>query len=129
MSVRSAARLNRVSAPTQPADRSGSDLAAARQKQAGRRRLNVLGGRVLVAVVVLGGRELGSRIGVIDKFFWSQPSEIASTSWRWFTERTDLGPLWEQDRVTMEKTVGSFLVASMHGVIFAGLLRRNSLLA
>ncbi|TME02189.1 MAG: ABC transporter permease [Chloroflexi bacterium] len=129
MSVRSAARLNRVSAPTQPADRSGSDLAAARQKQAGRRRLNVLGGRVLVAVVVLGGWELGSRIGVIDKFFWSQPSEIASTLWRWFTEGTDLGPLWEQVLVTMEETVGGFLVGSVLGVIFGVVLGRNRLLA
>ena len=129
MSVRSAARLKRVSAPTQPADRSGSDLAAARQKQAGRRRLNVLGGRVLVAVVVLGGWELGSRIGVIDKFFWSQPSEIASTLWRWFTEGTDLGPLWEQVLVTMEETVGGFLVGSVLGVIFGVVLGRNRLLA
>ena len=129
MSVRSAARLNRVSAPTQPADRSGPDLAAARQKQAGRRRLNVLGGRVLVAVVVLGGWELGSRIGVIDKFFWSQPSEIASTLWRWFTEGTDLGPLWEQVLVTMEETVGGFLVGSVLGVIFGVVLGRNRLLA
>jgi len=129
MSVRSAARLNRVSAPTQPADRSGSDLAAARQKQAGRRRLNVLGGRVLVAVVVLGGWELGSRIGVIDKFFWSQPSEIAATLWRWFTEGTDLGPLWEQVLVTMEETVGGFIVGSVLGVIFGVVLGRNRLLA
>ena len=129
MSVRSAARLKRVSAPTQPADRSGPDLAAARQKQAGRRRLNVLGGRVLVAVVVLGGWELGSRTGVIDKFFWSQPSEIASTLWRWFTEGTDLGPLWEQVLVTMEETVGGFLVGSVLGVIFGVVLGRNRLLA
>ncbi len=129
MSVRSAARLDRVSAPTQPADRSGPDLAAARRQQAGRRRLNVLGGRVLVAVVVLGGWELGSRIGVIDKFFWSQPSEIASTLWRWFTEGTDLGPLWEQVLVTMEETVGGFLVGSVLGVIFGVVLGRNRLLA
>ncbi|TMC84687.1 MAG: ABC transporter permease [Chloroflexi bacterium] len=129
MSVRSAARLEAVSAPSQPAERSGPDLATSRRQQAGRRQLNVLGGRVLVAVVVLGGWELGSRIGVIDKFFWSQPSEIAATLWRWFTEGTDLGPLWEQVLVTMEETVGGFIVGSVLGVIFGVVLGRNRLLA
>ena len=129
MSVRSAARLEPVSAPSQPAERSGPDLATSRRQQAGRRQLNVLGGRVLVAVVVLGGWELGSRVGVIDKFFWSQPSEIAATLWRWFTEGTDLGPLWEQVLVTMEETVGGFIAGSVLGVIFGVVLGRNRLLA
>ncbi|HLG76935.1 MAG TPA: hypothetical protein VKX46_11005, partial [Ktedonobacteraceae bacterium] len=34
--------------------------------------VNVL--RVLFIVVILGGWEIGARTGVIDPFFWGQPS-------------------------------------------------------
>jgi len=84
---------------------------------------------VLVAVVILGGWELGARATVIDRFFWSQPSDIAATLWRWFTEGTDLGPLWLQVLVTMEETVGGFVVGSVFGVIFGVVLGRNRLLS
>jgi NitT/TauT family transport system permease protein len=75
------------------------------------------------------GWELGARAGVIDKFFWSQPTDIAATLWRWITQGTDLGPLWEQVTVTMEETVGGFVVGSVFGVIFGVVLGSNRLLA
>ena len=130
MSVRSAARPSLITqAPDEPAARPLVDLAARRQRQARRRQLNVIGLRLLLAVVILGVWELGARSGVIDKFFWSQPSDIATTLWRWLTQGTDLGPLWEQVLVTMEETVGGFVVGSVLGVIFGVVLGRNRLLA
>src|SRR5690349_19311850 len=102
MSVRNAARLSPLGALSEEAQRPAVDLVARRRAAARRRQLNVIALRLLVAVFILGGWELGARIGVIDKFFWSQPSEIGSTLWRWLTQGTELGPLWDQVLTTLE---------------------------
>jgi NitT/TauT family transport system permease protein len=130
MSVRSAARLRlAANAPAERAGRPASDLAARRRQEARRRRLTVYGLRLLLGVAIVAGWELGARVGVIDKFFWSQPSDIAATLWRWVTQGTDLGPLWDQVLVTMEETVGGFIVGSIFGVIFGVVLGSNRLLS
>jgi NitT/TauT family transport system permease protein len=129
MSVRSAAQLSAVGASAEQAAPPGSDLVARRRQQARRRQLNVTALRLLLAVVILGGWELGSRSGVIDKFFWSLPSEIGATLWRWLTQGTELGPLWDQVLTTLQETVGGFIVGSVLGVTFGVLLGRNRLLS
>ncbi len=129
MSVRSAAQLRAVGAIGEQAAAPGSELVARRRKQARRRQLNVIALRLLLAVAILGGWELGSRSGVIDKFFWSLPSDIGATLWRWVTEGTELGPLWDQVLTTLEETVGGFIVGSVLGVTFGVLLGRNRLLS
>ena len=114
------------------------DLVARRRREHGQRRLKVQGLRLLVAVVVLGGWQLGAQVSdcnstghlcVVDKFFWSQPSDIAQKLWTWLTQGTDLGPIWDQVLVTMEETVGGFIVGSILGVIFGVALGRSRLLA
>ncbi len=131
MNVRSAAaRLSAgMSARTEPAGRPAVDLVAKRRRDAQRRRFNVAGLRLLVAVVFLGGWELGARLGWIDPFFWSQPSAIFAKLWYWITQGTELGPLWEQALVTMEETVGGFIVGSILGVIVGVALGRSRLLS
>ena len=106
-----------------------SDLARRRRWQARRRRLTVIALRLVLGVVIVAGWELGARAGMIDRFFWSQPSDIGSTLWRWVTEGTDLGPLWVQVLVTMEETVGGFVVGSVLGMLFGVVLGSNRLLA
>jgi NitT/TauT family transport system permease protein len=105
------------------------DLVARRRKEARRRLLTIQALRVLVAVVILGGWELGVRAGVIDKFFWSQPSEIAAKLWLWVTQGTDLGPIWDQILVTMQETAGGFIVGAILGVTFGVVLGRSRLLS
>ncbi len=131
MNVRSAAaRLSvRMHAPTGSARRPLPDLAARRRRDAKRRRLNVAGLRLLLGVVILGAWELTTRLGWVDVFFWSQPSAIADKLWIWITQGTDLGPLWDQVLVTMEETVGGFIVGSILGVIFGVALGRSRLLS
>ena len=131
MNVRSAAaRLSvRMGAQVEQAGRPVVDLAAKRRRDAKRRQLNVAGLRLLVAVVFLGSWELTTRLGWIDSFFWSQPSAIFAKVWYWITQGTELGPLWEQLLVTMEETVGGFIVGSILGVIFGVALGRSRLLS
>jgi NitT/TauT family transport system permease protein len=131
MNVRSAAarRSFRMKAPAEQAERPVSDLAARRKRDAQRRRLSVAGLRLLLGVVILGAWELSTRLGWIDVFFWSQPSAIAAKLWLWITQGTDLGPLWDQVLVTMQETVGGFVVGSILGIIFGVALGRSALLA
>ena len=116
----------------------GVDLVARRRREHQVRRLQVQGLRVLVAVVILGGWQLGAQVSdcntaghlcVVDKFFWSQPSDIWQKLWTWITQGTDLGPIWDQIFVTMQETVGGFIVGSILGVIFGVALGRSRLLA
>ncbi len=101
-----------------------TDVGAYRRR---RTLVNVL--RVLVTVVLLGGWELGSRVGWIDPFFWGQPSRIWSQIVTWSANGTAQGPLWEQIAATMEETVLGFLIGVVLGVIFGIALGRNRLLA
>ncbi|MDQ2943801.1 MAG: ABC transporter permease [Candidatus Dormibacteraeota bacterium] len=125
-----AAQLSgRMIAQSDPAGRPVVDLVAKRRRDAHRRRLNVSGLRLAVAVVVLSGWEITTRLGWVDTFFWSQPSAIAAKLWYWITQGTELGPLWEQAAVTMEEAVGGFVVGSIFGIIFGVALGRNRLLS
>lgn len=131
MSARNAAaRLSApLSAHPQQAARPVTDLSAKRVRDERRRRLTVLGLRILFAVLWLGSWELTTRLGWVDKFFFAQPSEIALRLWTWVTEGTALGPLWEQVLVTMEETVGGFIVGSILGVVVGVALGRSRLLS
>src|SRR5713101_8237694 len=131
MNVRSAAaRLSApMSARVEPQAHAGADLTARRARDIRRRRLMVLGLQLLVAVVWLGSWELTTRLGWVDKFFFSQPSEILQKVWYWITQGTELGPLWDQVLTTMEETVGGFIVGALLGIVIGVALGRNHLLS
>lgn len=94
-----------------------------------RRRILVNILRVLFLVVIIGGWELGARTGVIDPFFWGQPSGIWAQLATWVTQGTAQGPLWEQIAVTLEETIIGFAIGVVLGVIFGVVLGRNQFLA
>ena len=108
-----------------PAETAGERRVVARR----RRVLLVQGLRVLVLVTWIGSWELTTRIGIVDKFFFGQPSGIYERLHTWVTEGTALGPLWEQVFVTMEETILGFIVGAALGVVFGVLLGRNRLLS
>ncbi|WP_044530734.1 ABC transporter permease [Herbaspirillum sp. B65] len=102
--------------------------AEAQRKIRARRNL-VIGLRIAILVIVLGGWEVCARIGWIDPFFFSQPSLIVAQIYDWMVEGTSQGPLWTQVLVTLEETVLGFLIGSVAGVIAGIVLGRNKLLS
>jgi NitT/TauT family transport system permease protein len=94
-----------------------------------RRRILINTLRVLFLVVIIGGWELASRVGIIDPFFWGRPSGIWAQIVTWVTQGTAQGPLWEQILVTLEETVLGFIIGVLLGVIFGVVLGRNHFLA
>lgn len=85
--------------------------------------------RIAVAVGTLAGWEAAVRYGLIDPFFFSQPSAIYDQLKVWMTEGTSQGPLWSELLVTMEETVLGFLIGSALGIFFGIALGRNKLAA
>ena len=85
--------------------------------------------RVLVVVVIIGGWELGARTGVIDPFFWGQPSGIWAQLVTWVKQGTAQGPLWQQIAVTLEETIIGFAIGVVVGIIFGVVLGQNRFLA
>lgn len=94
-----------------------------------RRRYTIIGLRLAVLIVVLGGWELSAHLKWIDPFFYSQPSLIWAQIVEWVNEGTSQGPLWQQVLVTLEETVLGFLIGAVGGVVFGILLGRNKLLS
>ena len=94
-----------------------------------RRRILVNVLRVVFFVAIVGGWELFSRIGLIDPFFWGQPTGIVKQIITWITQGTAQGPLWEQIAVTLEETILGFLIGVILGVVFGVVLGRNRFLA
>jgi NitT/TauT family transport system permease protein len=108
-----------------------SEQQAAPSATAARRRRSILVNslRILFLVVIIGGWELATRVGIVDKFFWGQPSGIWAQLVKWVTQGTAQGPLWLQIAVTLEETILGFVIGVLLGVIFGVLLGRNRFLA
>jgi NitT/TauT family transport system permease protein len=78
--------------------------------------------RVLLLVIIIGGWELSTHIGLVDPFFWGQPSGVWAQLVTWVLHGTAQGSLWEQILVTLEEAVLGFLIGAILGIIF-GVLR------
>jgi NitT/TauT family transport system permease protein len=112
-----------------PKTDAANDPAARRRRDYRRRKVTVQVLRVAVAIVWIGSWELTTRLGIVDKFFFGQPSGVAQQMYIWLTQGTALGPLWQQVAVTMEETVLGFLLGAVMGIVAGVLLGSNRLLA
>ena len=107
---------------------------AAKVEQIARRKLRqrhalIIGLRILVLVLLLGGWELCGRLKWIDPFFFSMPSLIFLQIVDWFQNGTSQGPLLVQVWVTLEETLIGFFIGSVAGIVCGVVLGRNKLLA
>ena len=81
--------------------------------------------QVLLGTVMISTWQLGVSAGVMDKFFFSRPSDIAARVWQMFLA----GTVWGHLGTTMLEAALSFLIGVSSGVLFGFLLARNQFLA
>jgi NitT/TauT family transport system permease protein len=105
------------------------DVQAEGRRAAARNRTWVWIGRVLVAVVVIGGWQLATALGWIDKFFYGQPSSIWGSLVKLFTEGTAFGSIWENLGITVQEAFEGFALGTVVGVIVGITLGSNRYLA
>jgi NitT/TauT family transport system permease protein len=94
-----------------------------------RRRRMVLALRVAIFVVLIGGWELCARTGIVDPFFFGEPTKILSQLQTWVQRGTEAGSLWEQIFVTLEEAVLGFIIGVVLGIVCGIALGRIPLLA
>jgi NitT/TauT family transport system permease protein len=85
--------------------------------------------RILLGVLIVGSWELTTRTGVVDKFFYGQPSGIVLQIRNWAVNGTAQGPLWQQIAATLEETLLGFGIGVALGVVFGVVLGTNRLLS
>ncbi len=66
-----------------------------------------------ILVLLLAGWELSVRLGWVDAFFFSKPSEIAGRIFEWFSTGEIYGHLW----ITLWETMLAFLIGTLLGVV------------
>jgi len=94
-----------------------------------RRRFWLWTARLGFAVFIIGGWQLCTAQGWVDKFFYGQPTLIWKSLVHLFTKGTAFGSIWDDITVTLEEAVYGFLLGTGIGVIFGLLLGQNRFLA
>jgi NitT/TauT family transport system permease protein len=118
-----------VSAPVFRPGTSDSEIEAVAIRSVQRRKQQVLFLQIAILVGILALWEFTSRVGVIDAFFYSSPSEICLRMYDWMVNGTTEGSLWYNLWVTMEEALIGFFAGSIAGVIVGVSLGRNRFLA
>src|ERR1700722_8042277 len=81
--------------------------------------------QILLGAALLLSWEGAAGAGLLDRFFFSRPSEILIRVWQWSSS----GEIWEHLAVTFTEALLSFAVGAFLGVLFGFLLARVPLLA
>ncbi|MGH3753869.1 MAG: ABC transporter permease [Pseudonocardiaceae bacterium] len=111
-----------LSAPAAPHAEPATALATRRWR---RRKPVVVATQIGLAVAVVAGWELGTRAGIVDEFFFSQPSDITTRVIGWFAT----GYLWEHLRITLMEAALALVIGGVLGLAIGFLLARVEFLA
>ncbi|KQV08464.1 ABC transporter permease [Leifsonia sp. Root112D2] len=106
-----------------------TELRATARRARSRRTTWIWIGRALVIVFVVGGWQLCTAIGWVDKFFYGQPSGIWNSLIKLFTVGTAFGSIWENLGYTVQEAFYGFILGTAAGIIFGILLGSNRYLA
>ncbi len=106
-----------------------AELKAAAHRAVAMRRTWIWIGRILLAVVVIGGWQWFTAVGWVDKFFFGQPTEVWNSLVKLFTDGTAFGSIWENLWITVQEALFGFLVGTLAGVILGILLGSNRYLS
>ncbi len=85
----------------------------------------VLGLQIAVAVAFVGGWELFAELGILDPFFFSQPSAIAERVWTWLVT----GEIYDDLLVTLQEAFYGLVIGAVLGLVVGFALARVRLLA
>jgi NitT/TauT family transport system permease protein len=85
--------------------------------------------RLAFAAFIIGGWQLCTSEGWVDKFFYGQPSLIWKSLVHLFSKGSEFGSIWGDIGVTLKEAVYGFLLGTGTGVVFGLLLGQNRFLA
>ncbi|MFL5995505.1 MAG: ABC transporter permease [Streptomyces sp.] len=104
--------------------------ATAAAKRAVRRRTALVwAGRIGLAVFVLGGWQAFTAWGIVDKFFFGQPSGIAQRLVDLFRHGTEFGSFYANIWTTIQEALAGFALGAITGVVFGVALGQSRFLA
>ncbi|WP_371567399.1 ABC transporter permease [Streptomyces canus] len=104
--------------------------ATAAAKSAVRRRTALVwAGRIGLAVFVLGGWQAFTAWGIVDKFFFGQPSGIAQRLVDLFRHGTEFGSFYANIWTTIQEALAGFALGAVTGVVFGVALGQSRFLA
>lgn len=90
------------------------------QRQRSKRGVPILVWQLLLGVAILAGWQALSSAGLLDKFFFSRPTDVLARviEWVW------TGSIWTHLLVTLEEAFLSFALGVASGILFGFLLAR-----
>ncbi|MEV5957542.1 ABC transporter permease [Streptomyces sp. NPDC051987] len=104
--------------------------AAAAARRARRRRVALVwAGRIGLAVLVVGGWQAFTAWGLVDPFFFGQPSGIAKRLVDLFRHGTEFGSFYANIWTTIQEALVGFAVGAVTGVVFGVALGQSRFLA
>ena len=112
-----------------PVELSEADVQQTARHERRKRLLRVWAGRIILPVVVIGGWQLCTETGVVDKFYYGQPSLIWQALVDLFTKGTGFGSIWFNLWVTIREAIFGFLLGTITGIVFGLLLGQNRTLS
>ncbi|WP_328747085.1 ABC transporter permease [Streptomyces sp. NBC_00285] len=106
----------------------GSGASAA--KRAVRRRVALVwAGRIGLAVLVIGGWQAFTTWGIVDPFFFGQPSGIAKRLVDLFRNGTEFGSFYANIWTTIQEALAGFALGAVTGVVFGVVLGQSRYLS
>ncbi|MEW2299728.1 ABC transporter permease [Streptomyces sp. NPDC006655] len=123
--------MSTASAVSPASVKDGAQLsAAAAARRARRRRVALVwAGRVGLAVLVIGGWQAFTTWGIVDPFFFGQPSGIAKRLVDLFRHGTEFGSFYANIWTTIQEALAGFAVGAVTGVVFGIALGQSRFLA
>ncbi|HEY3530155.1 MAG TPA: ABC transporter permease [Nocardioides sp.] len=119
-----------AAALTRPAsEESEATIQRSARRARRRRRTLVWVGRILLPVVVIGSWQWTTETGVVDKFFFGQPSGIWHALVNLYRHGTAFGSIWLNVGITIKEAVYGFALGTVAGVLLGLLLGTSPLLA
>jgi NitT/TauT family transport system permease protein len=123
-------------APTVPttsaapvADRAQTSAAAAAKSAFRRRIALVWAARLGFAAIILGGWQAFTTWGIVDPFFFGQPSGIWSRLIDLFEHGTEFGSFYQNIWVTIEEALIGFALGAVTGILLGVLLGQSRFLS